>query len=67
MTKTVCEERIVYLPIRHREVRCRLWYEVSVLREGLFRYFLIGIQELEEEPELTAEHRKSHPPHAMAA
>jgi hypothetical protein len=47
MPNTICEERTVYLPIRHREVRCRLWYEVSIVRDGLFRYFLVGVQELE--------------------
>lgn len=44
---TVVEERTVYLSSRQREVLCRLWYEVTPFREGLFRYFLIGIQELE--------------------
>jgi hypothetical protein len=47
MPKTICEERTVYLPVRHRQVRCLLWYEVSMVREGLFRYFLIGIRELD--------------------
>ncbi len=47
MPERICEDRTVYLPARHRQVRCRLWYEVSLVREGLFRYFLIGIQELE--------------------
>jgi hypothetical protein len=43
----VVEERTVYLLHRQREVRCRLWYEVTQFREGLFKYFLVGIQELE--------------------
>lgn len=47
MPETVTEERLVYLPSRQREVRCRLWYEVTPLREGLFKYFLVGILELE--------------------
>ena len=47
MPSTVVEERTVYLCCRKREVRCRLWYEVTQFREGLFKYFLIGIQELE--------------------
>ena len=47
MAETIYEDRTVYLSRRHREVRCRLWYEVTLLREGLLRYFLIGIQELE--------------------
>jgi hypothetical protein len=47
MPSTVVEERTVYLPCRQREVRCRLWYEVTQFREGLFKYFLLRIQELE--------------------
>jgi hypothetical protein len=47
MPSTVVEERTVYLPSRQREVHCRLWYEVTQFREGLFRYFLLRIQELE--------------------
>ncbi len=47
MCDPICEERTVYLPLRGRQVRCRLWYEVTLVREGLFRYFLIGIEELE--------------------
>jgi len=47
MVTTIVEERTVYLPSRQRQVRCRLWYEVSPLRDGLSRYFLVGIQELE--------------------
>jgi hypothetical protein len=47
MPSTVVQERTVYLSSRQREVRCRLWYEVTQFREGLFRYFLLRIQELE--------------------
>lgn len=47
MAWTVSEERRVYLCHRQREVRCRLWYEVTRLRDGLFRYFLIKVEELE--------------------
>lgn len=44
---TVSEERPTYSITRHCEVRCRLWYEVSPISEGLLRYFLVGIQELD--------------------
>jgi hypothetical protein len=47
MPEKISEERTVYLPSRRREVRCRLWYEVTPVREGLFKYFLVGIEELE--------------------
>ena len=47
MPRTVIEERTVYMPSRYRQVRCRLWYEVTPFRDGMFRYFLVGIQELE--------------------
>lgn len=47
VAKTVVEERTVYLPSRTREVRCRLWYEVTPLRDGLLKYFLLGIEQLE--------------------
>jgi hypothetical protein len=47
MAWTVSEERSIYVHHRHREVRCRLWYEVTTLREGLLRYFLLRIEELE--------------------
>jgi len=47
MAWTVSEERRVYICHRQRVVRCRLWYEVSRLREGLLRYFLIKIEELD--------------------
>lgn len=44
---TVSEERTTYSINRHCEVRCRLWYEVTPMSEGLLRYFLVGIQELD--------------------
>lgn len=47
MPGKVSEVRTVYLPLRHKEVRCRLWYEVTPLRDGLYKYFLLGIEELE--------------------
>jgi hypothetical protein len=47
MPSKISEVRTVYLPSRRREVRCRLWYEVSLMREGLYKYFLLGIEELE--------------------
>ncbi|HLY63204.1 MAG TPA: hypothetical protein VKV95_20860 [Terriglobia bacterium] len=47
MANKVFEIRSVYLPSRHKEVRCRLWYEVTPLRDGLVRNFLVGIEELD--------------------
>ena len=47
MAWKVSEERRVYVHHRRREVLCRLWYEVTTFREGLYRYFLVGIEELE--------------------
>ncbi len=47
MPRTVAIERVVYLPLRHSEVLCRLWYEVTELSNDLLRYFLLGIEELE--------------------
>ena len=47
MPRKVFDERSVYLPARGREVRCRLWYEVTPYRNGLLKYFLVGIEELE--------------------
>ena len=47
MAETIYEDRTACLSRRHREVRCRLWYEVTLLREGLLRCFQIGIQEFE--------------------
>jgi len=40
-------ESKVFRRARGREVLCRLTYEVTPWREGLFRWFLIGIEELE--------------------
>lgn len=47
MNQMVFDERTVYLPARHREVRCRLWYEVTPYRDGLWKNFLVRIEELE--------------------
>ncbi len=43
----ISEEKTVYLISRRRELRCRLWYEVTPLRPGVSRYFLVGIEVLE--------------------
>jgi len=40
-------ESRVYRRTRGREILCRLTYEVTPFRDGLFRWFLIGIEELE--------------------
>jgi hypothetical protein len=37
----------VFRHARQREILCRLTYEVTPFREGLFRWFLLGIEELE--------------------
>ncbi len=37
----------VFRPGRKMGVLCRLTYEVTRLREGMFRWFLVGIEELE--------------------
>ena len=47
MPYTVTQERHVYLISRQREVRCRLWYQVTPFHDGLNRYFLTRIEELE--------------------
>lgn len=47
MPKKFFDIRSVYLPSRHKEVRCRLWYEVTPLRDGLERHFLVAIEELD--------------------
>ncbi len=47
MPNTISEERVVYLIPKQREVRCRLWFQVTPFREGLNRFFLIRIEELE--------------------
>lgn len=41
-----CEAR-VFRHARHGEILCRLTYEVTPFRDGLFRWFLLGIEELE--------------------
>ena len=40
-------ESRVFRHARNREILCRLTYEVTPLRPGLFRWFLMGIEELE--------------------
>jgi hypothetical protein len=47
MLETVVTESVVYLPSRQREVRCRLWYEVTPFENHLRRYFLVRVEELE--------------------
>jgi len=47
MPSTITEERMVYIISRQREVRCRLWFQVTLFREGLYRFFLIRTEELE--------------------
>ncbi len=47
MIETVVSESVVYLPSRQREIRCRLWYEVTSLENQLRRYFLVRVEELE--------------------
>jgi hypothetical protein len=40
-------EARVYRAARNREILCRLTYEVTPFRDGLYRWFLLGIEELE--------------------
>jgi len=40
------DERI-FRVVRQREILCRLTCEVTPFRDGLFRWFLLGIDELE--------------------
>lgn len=47
MPTRISEERTVYVAARQCEIRCRLWFEVTELRTGLLRYFLVGIEELD--------------------
>ena len=47
MPQTITVESVVYLPSRRCEVRCRLWYEVTLLENDLQRYFLVRVEELE--------------------
>lgn len=42
----ICEAR-VFRNSRGKEVLCRLRYEVTPINDGLFRWFLIDIEELE--------------------
>jgi hypothetical protein len=37
----------VYRPARNRDILCRLTYEVTPFRDGLSRWFLLKIEELE--------------------
>jgi len=37
----------IFRRARHREILCRLTYEVTPFRDSLFRWFLLGIEELE--------------------
>jgi hypothetical protein len=45
--RTEVSEARVYRASRHQDVLCRLTYEVTLLREGTFRWFLLSIEELE--------------------
>lgn len=45
--RTVIVETRVYRRGRNRDVLCRLTYQVTPHREGLFRWFLVAIEELE--------------------
>jgi len=44
---TYSEESTCYIISRQRDVRCSLWYEVVPFVHGLFKYSLVGIQQLE--------------------
>lgn len=45
--RTEIIETKVYRHEKKRDVLCRLTYEVTPFREGLMRWFLLGIEELE--------------------
>ena len=45
--KTEIVEARVYRRERDRDVLCRLIYQVTPYRDGLFRWFLVAIEELE--------------------
>jgi hypothetical protein len=45
--RTEVSEARIYRANRHKDVLCRLTYEVTLFREGTFRWFLLGIEELE--------------------
>lgn len=45
--RTCSEEITCYIISRQRDVRCRLWYEVVPFVHGLFKYSLVGVQQLE--------------------
>ena len=55
----VFEIRTIFLASRRKEVRCRLWYEVMPLRDGLQRHFLVGIEELDQHGESHVTERES--------
>jgi len=41
------DEARVFRHARHGEILCRMTYEVTLIREGLFRCFLLAVEELE--------------------
>jgi hypothetical protein len=45
--RTEVNEAKIYRAGRKQEVLCRLTYEVTPLRNGVFRWFLINVEELE--------------------
>jgi hypothetical protein len=45
--RTEITETRVYRRDRNKDVLCRLTYEVTPFRDGLVRWFLVGIEELE--------------------
>ena len=45
--RTVIVETRVYRQGRNRDILCRLTYQVTPYLEGLFRWFLVAIEELE--------------------
>jgi len=45
--KIETSESKVYRPARRRDILCRLTYEVTPFRDGLCRWFLLSIEELE--------------------
>ncbi len=45
--RTDISEIRIYRSGRNKEVLCRLTYEVTFFREGLLRWFLMSVEELE--------------------
>lgn len=45
--RTEISETKIYRRDRDRDVLCRLTYEVTPFRDGLMRWFLVDIKELE--------------------